>query len=62
MDVLVEGANAGPCRDCIIRMGKGEVVLLMSLETAGTVQIVQVFGERRITGNHQATGAEEQFS
>lgn len=61
MKVLVEGANAGPCHGCIIRMGKGEVVLLMLLGTAGTVQIMQVFWER-ITGNHQATGAEEQFS
>lgn len=58
----MEGANAGLCHDFIIRMGKGEVVLLMSLGTAGTVQIMQVFWERRITGNHQATGAEEQFS
>lgn len=58
----MEGANAGPCHDCIIRMGKGEVVLLMSLGTSGTVQIMQVFLERKITGNHQAIGAEEQFS
>lgn len=61
MEALVEGANADPCHDCISRMKKGEVVLLMSLGTSGTVQIMQAV-LKSITGNHQATGAKEQLS